>query len=145
MRDPYLTAIIESVERGGDPVMISVALNSGAIATGFVRQSRHFVKLARRDPEAVDRQRAEAKWLKEKPPSEAERHDTLFRNAVPGDDPDGITLSDVTMVWHTGDGVKLLTLRVNVGAISAWWLGGGQPITGKRDSGGFWAISLPIG
>ena len=40
MRDPYLTAIIQSVERGGDPVMISIALNSGAIATGFVRQSR---------------------------------------------------------------------------------------------------------
>ena len=49
------------------------------------------------------------------------------------------------MVWNSGDGVRLTALRLNLDAIAAWWLTGGQAITGKGDTGGFWAISVPIG
>ena len=39
LRDPSLVAIIESVESGGDPVAISVALYSGAVVSGYARRS----------------------------------------------------------------------------------------------------------
>jgi len=39
MRDPYLTAIIDQVERSGDPVLVSLVLHSGAVVTGQVRQA----------------------------------------------------------------------------------------------------------
>jgi hypothetical protein len=60
-------------------------------------------------------------------PADAERSTRLL-GSVKTDD-DAVTLSNVTMVWSSGDGVKVLTLRVNPDSISAWWLGGGQPIT----------------
>lgn len=49
------------------------------------------------------------------------------------------------MVWSTGDGVRLTVLRLNVDANAAWWLARGQAITRKRDTGGFWAVAVPIG
>ena len=47
MPDPYLTAIVESVEEGGDPVRISAALHSGAVVSGFVRRSQFFVSITK--------------------------------------------------------------------------------------------------
>ena len=38
-------------------------------------------------------------------------------------EPDAITLSDVRVVWSTGDGVTTPTLRLSVDAVAAWWLG----------------------
>ena len=47
MPDPYLTARVESVEEGGDPVRISAALHSGAVVSGFVRRSQFFVSITK--------------------------------------------------------------------------------------------------
>jgi hypothetical protein len=58
--DPYLAAIIESVENGGEPVAISVALNSGAIITGYVRAAGFFTKATRNETRR-ERQAAAAK------------------------------------------------------------------------------------
>ena len=49
MRDPYLAAIIESVQSGGDPVEISVALHSGAVVSGLVRRSHVFASATRNE------------------------------------------------------------------------------------------------
>ena len=49
MRDPYLAAIIESVESGGDPVAITVALHFGAVVSGFVRRSNIFASVTKNE------------------------------------------------------------------------------------------------
>ena len=47
MRDPCLAAIIESVEGGGDPVSISVALHSVGVVSGHVRRSQVFASVTK--------------------------------------------------------------------------------------------------
>jgi hypothetical protein len=147
MRDPYLTAIIEQVERSGDPVLVSLVLDSGAVVTGHVRQSAAFVELTRRDTDA----------LREKiprPKDEYQRY-LLARaeqtqaavETVRGSDAregaaDHITLSDVTMVWSSGDGLRVPSVRLNLDAIAGWWLAGSQPIKGSKDGSGFLAVGV---
>jgi len=53
-----------------------------------------------------------------------------------------ITLSDVTMVWSSGDGLRLQSVRLNLDAIAAWWLTPGQPVKGSKDANGFLAIGV---
>ena len=51
----------------------------------------------------------------------AENVKGVFRDVdVSGDD--AVTLSDVRVVWSTGDGITIPTMRVNPAAIAAWWL-----------------------
>ncbi len=57
---------------------------------------------------------------------------------------DSVTLSDVTMVWSSGDGLKLKTIRLNLDAIAAWWVAKGEPIKGSKDSGAFFGIAVPV-
>ena len=63
---------------------------------------------------------------------------------VIGDDVDSVTLSDVTMVWSSGDGLKLKTIRLNLDAVAAWWVAKGEPIKGSKDSGAFFGIAVPV-
>jgi hypothetical protein len=67
VRDPYLTAIIEEVERNGEALHVSLVLHSGAVITGYLRQSHFFFALTRKETDAlppeparVRRRRAEA-------------------------------------------------------------------------------------
>ena len=50
------------------------------------------------------------------------------------------------MVWSSGDGLKLDTVRLSVDAIAAWWVAPGQAIKGSKESGGgaFFAIAVPL-
>jgi hypothetical protein len=46
------------------------------------------------------------------------------------------------MVWSSGDGLNLQTVRVSLDAIAAWWVLPGQAIQGKKDASGFWAVGV---
>ena len=147
MRDPYLTATIDQVERSGDPVLVYLVLHSGAVVTGYVRQSQFFVELTRRGTESLRQ--------KVSPPKDEYQRGLLARaeqaqaalEAVRGEDvrvadADYIMLSDVTMVWSSGDGLRLQSVRLNLDAIAGWWLTPGQPIKGSKDASGFFAIGV---
>ena len=135
MRDPYLTAIIERVERSGDPVRVSLVLQSGAVVTGYVRQSdsssnsragvqtqsgrrcRHRRTITRR-----------ACWPRR---NERKLPSTLCVVSMAGAEVDHVTLSDVTMVWSSGDGLRLEVVRISLDAIAGWWITPGQAIKGR--------------
>ena len=71
-----------------------------------------------------------------------ERIDDIYENTDALVTSDVVTLSDVTMVWNSGDGLKLETMRLNLDAIAAWWIAPGQVIKGTKDTGGFWAVGV---
>ncbi len=48
MRDPYLAAIIETVESGGDPVATSFPCIP-AVVSGFVRRSHFFASVTKNE------------------------------------------------------------------------------------------------
>lgn len=48
------------------------------------------------------------------------------------------------MLWSSGDGMKLKTIRLRLDAIAAWWVAKGDPIKGSKDSGAFFGIALPV-
>jgi hypothetical protein len=52
------------------------------------------------------------------------------------------TLADATMVWNTGDGLRLKTIRLSLDAIAAWWVAKGEAIKGPKDSSGFWVVGV---
>jgi hypothetical protein len=144
MGDPYLSAIIDRVESQGDPVSIALALKSGAVLSGYVRQSQFFVNITRRELDA-----ARSKLTPVKDDFQAglvaqtERNDAaLERLDDATGESDFITLSDVKMVWSSGDGLNLQTVRVSLDAIAAWWVLPGQAIQGKKDASGFWAVGV---
>ena len=148
MRDPYLTAIIDQVERTGEPVLVSLVLDSGAVVTGHVRRSDAFF---------AEATRADIDALREKisPPKDDYQRRLLARaealqaavEAVRASDArdgaaDHLTLSDVTMVWSSGDGLRVSSVRLSLDAIAAWWLAGSQPIKGSKDGSGFVAVGV---
>jgi hypothetical protein len=49
---------------------------------------------------------------------------------------------NVTMLWSSGDGIKSQLVRINLDAIAAWWLNQAEPIKGKKDASGFWAVGV---
>jgi hypothetical protein len=55
---------------------------------------------------------------------------------------DVITLSDVTMLWSCGAGLKLPTMRLSLDAIAAWWVVPAVPVMAPKDSSGFWAVGV---
>ena len=57
-----------------------------------------------------------------------------------------VGLSDATMVWSSGDGLKLDTVRPSLEAIAAWWIPPGQAIKGSKDSdcGAFFGFAVPV-
>ena len=63
---------------------------------------------------------------------------------VIGDDVDGVTSSDVTMLWSSGDGLKLKTIRLSLDAIAAWWVAKGTPLKALKDGNAFFGIAVPI-
>lgn len=146
MRDPYLAEIIRAVERSGEPVAVSLALVSGAVVTGYVRDSRTFTRLTRAGSDTL-RQRLT-------PPKDDYQRGLLaqlertqaavevVREEVDQETSTFVTLSDVSMVWSNGDGLRLPVIRVNVDTTTAWWLTPGQPIKGSKDTSGFFAVGV---
>jgi hypothetical protein len=65
VRDPYLSAVVRHVEGGGDPVQVTLALTSGALVTGFVRQAAFFVSVTRHRAQELELSKDEDE--KEKP------------------------------------------------------------------------------
>lgn len=147
MRDPYLTAIIDRVERSGDPVSVSLVLQSGAVVTGLVRPAHRFADLTRLGTDSLRQKLSRPKDdYQRRLLAQAEQVQGAVDD-VRGDDARGatadhITLSDVTMVWSGGDGIRLPAFRLNVDAIAGWWLTPGQAIKGNKDASGFWAIGV---
>lgn len=134
MRDPYLKALVDEVERTGDAVSVSFVLHSGAIVTGFLRQSQHFAAITRRETNA-SRQTMDFRRVGQQAIDALNRAEKaqVVLDAVPPDDardtnPDHITLSDVTMIWNNGSGLRLLTMRIRVDAVAGWWIKSGTPL-----------------
>ena len=148
MRDPYLAAIIDSVERGGDPVAISVALHSGAVVSGYVRRSHFFASVTKNEVRRAHQQASfvgknrVTKEIKDAMWVQVELVDSIYASRLDGDDADGITLSDVTMLWSSGDGLRLKTIRLSLDAIAAWWVAKGQTIKAPKDGNAFWAVGV---
>lgn len=143
MRDRYLASIIASVENGGEPVAISVALHSGAVVSGFVRHSEFFVRVTKNESRRI-RQLAAGKKddaYQEGLLLQQERIHSIYADEDPGDS-EAITLSDVTMLWQNGAGLRLKTIRLSPDAIAVWWVARGEPIKPPKDSGGFWAVGV---
>jgi hypothetical protein len=77
--------------------------------------------------------------------SHADQGTRMFHD-VDASESEAITLSDVKMVWSSGDGVTLQTMRLNPDAIASWWVGRtAVAFEGNRDVGGFVGIAIPIG
>jgi hypothetical protein len=106
MNDPYLAALVNSVEKGGDPVLITLTLTSGAVVSGVLRHSRYFVDVTHnefsrvafvgakiRNPEAAEAAKATAYEQIES-----------FKIKFDASEADAITLSEVKMIWSNGDG-----------------------------------------
>jgi hypothetical protein len=53
-----------------------------------------------------------------------------------GAEVDHVTLSDVTMVWSSGDGLRLEVVRISLDAIAGWWITPGQAIKGRTEASG---------
>jgi hypothetical protein len=50
------------------------------------------------------------------------------------------------MVWSSGDGVTVPTLRVALGAVAAWWIGStATAFKGSKDTGAFVGVAIPLG
>ena len=148
MRGPYLAAIIESIESGGDPVAISVALHSGAVVNGYVRRAQFFASVTK---DEVRRTRDQASFagrgrvtreIKDGMQKQVERIESTYASRLDADDADGVTLSDVTMLWSSGDGLRLPTIRLSLDAIAAWWVARGDPIKAPKDGNAFWAVGV---
>ena len=152
MRDPYLAAIIESVERGGDPVSISVALHSGAVVSGYVRRAQLFANVTKDEVRRIHDRASFAgkvservsKEIKEGMRMQAEQIDRIYASQLDADDADCVTLSDVTMLWSSGDGIKLKTIRLSLDAVAAWWVAKGTPIKAPKDGNAFFGIAVPV-
>jgi hypothetical protein len=148
--DPYLAALIDRVEGNGEPLPISVALTSGAVVSGFLRRARSFPgwtmdgmrSLAEK---ALPTTRRPSDLAVQHAAALANRAEAIEHGFAVAEDPersaDFVTLSNVTMVWSSGDGLKMPTLRVRLDAVAAWWV---VPATAvKRSSperGGFFLI-----
>lgn len=105
-----LAASIESVERG-DPVSISVALHSGAVVSGYVRRSEFFASVTK---DGVRRTHEQASFagknrvtreIKDGMQVQVERIDSIYAGRLDdsSDAADSLTLSNVTMLWSSGD------------------------------------------
>lgn len=108
-----LAPIIESVERGGDPVSISVAVHSGAVVSGYVRRSEFFASVTK---DGVRRTHEQASFaaksrvtreIKDGMQVQVERIDSIYAGRLDdsSDDADSLMLSNVTMLWSSGDGL----------------------------------------
>jgi hypothetical protein len=157
MEDTYLASVVRYVEDGGEPVKVSMALTSGVVVTGFVQPAEFFASVSRQHAQdqylaetTVIRGRGEtsAKALA-RTDAEATAHADRINRVL--DDADGsaagaITLSDVRIAWSSGDGLALQTVRLNLDAIAAWWLGStATPFKGNKDSGPFFGVAIPLG
>lgn len=147
MPDKYLLAVARRVEDGGDPVQITVALTSGALVMGFVRRAEFFVSVSKQ--QATDAHLGKVSVRKRSPQDyeDAKAHGERVQRILDKADDDledsAITLSDARVVWSTGDGVNAQTLRLNLDAIAAWWIGTtATPFKGSKDDGGFWAVGV---
>jgi len=141
MTDPYLAEVLEGVERTGDPVEISVALHSGAVITGFVRRSKFFLSVTRDETARTAQYARDAKKQPVTLPvleAQAQR----FANLDADNEAGHITLSDITMLWSTGDGLSIKTLRLSTDAIAAWWVVRGRPIKAEKDASAFWLVGV---
>jgi hypothetical protein len=150
MRDPYLAAIIESVEKGGEPVAISAALHSGAVVSGYVRRSNFFASVTKDEVRRTHEQASfvgknrVTREIRDGMQVQVERIDSIYASRLDdsSDDADGVTLSDVTMLWSSGDGLRLKTIRLSLDAITAWWVATGDPIKAPKDGNAFWAVGI---
>ena len=129
---------------------ISVALHSGAVVSGLVRRSHVFANATKNEVRRthqqasfvgkgrVTREVKDAMW------AQVERIDSIYASR-PDDSPhdaDGVTLSDVTMLWSSGDGLRLKTIRLDLDAIAAWWVAKGDTIKAPNDGNAFWAVGI---
>jgi hypothetical protein len=146
VRDPYLTAIIDEVERNGEALHVSFVLQSGTVVTGYVRQSHFFVALTRKETNALPQKlpgwAAEERKLLERSERTLAALDSVREEDARGAVADHITMSNVTMLWSTGDGIRLELVRIDLDAIAGWRLKQGEPTKGKKDASGFWAIGV---
>jgi hypothetical protein len=146
--DPYLEAIVRAVEDSQKPVQLSIVLTSGALVTGVLRHSRYFV-------DGSHHVFSERHLNANRKGSEAARHEAARSHAyeqvstfdvdVDPSDAQTVTLSDVTVVWSNGDGVRLFVVRLNVDAIALWWIAPGEAFKGEKGSGAFIGVAIPIG
>jgi hypothetical protein len=149
-RDPYLTAIIDHVERSGEPVDVYLVLHSGAVVTGFVRPSHRFADLTARGTDALRQKLSRPKDDYQRGLLARLEQKQAIVESVRGDDTRGanaehITLSDVKMIWSGGDGMQVPTVRLSLDAVAGWWLAPGQAITGNKDKGGgFLAVGVEL-
>jgi hypothetical protein len=151
VQDPYLAAVTRHVEAGGNPVQVTLALTSGVLVTGFVRRAEFFVSVSKQG--AHDAQLAATPVKKRRPETYAEaevRADAAVRMLRDADESetDAITLSDVQIVWSSGDKLLGPTLRVSTSAIAAWWLGATpSPFKGQQKAGtaAFVGVDVPLG
>jgi hypothetical protein len=60
--------------------------------------------------------------------------------------PTSLTLFDTIMwAWGEPSGLRVNAIRVNLAAISAWWVGAGQEVRGRGSGGWLFGIAVPIG
>jgi hypothetical protein len=147
LHDPYLKALVDAVERNAAPVKITAALTSGAVVTGFVRRSQLFASVEGSKARALLDEATSMKQTDDHTQRLAVQAQTLVDALLGANleaDSEFITLSDVTLIWASGDGLQLNAIRVALQAIAAWWVTPGQAIKGSKDAGGFWAVGVSI-
>jgi hypothetical protein len=120
MNDTYLAALVDSVENGADPVVITLALTFGAVASGTLRHSRYFVDLTHQAFTQADLVGLR-KWsekaqeaAKEAASSRIEGINIKFDSS----EADAITMSEVKMVWSVGDDLQVPGMRIATDAIA---------------------------
>jgi hypothetical protein len=125
MDDPYLAAVIGSVESGGEPVAVSLELSSGSVVTGFVCPADVFARVT--VGQARDVRLARTPVQKRKPANyeDADAHAARIEGLL--DDVDAasnkmVTISNAKVEWSAGGSLSMPTLRVNLDAVTAWWL-----------------------
>lgn len=132
-------------------MLLSFALNSGAVVNGTVRHTRYFIDVTH---QALSSARLGIVVEKKRTPelreeAKAYAYDRIksFYVDVDASESDAITLSDVTIVWDNGDGLKVPGMRLGLDGIAAWWLAPGQSFSGPKDgnSGAFVGVAIPIG
>ena len=47
-----------------------------------------------------------------------------------------------SLLWSSGDGLKLETIRLSLDAIAAWWAAKADTIKAPKDSNAFWAVGV---
>ena len=143
MADPYLEALVRTVEEGAESPPLWMTLGSGDLVTGVPRPSRDFVEGSFRA--LIDRYN-HSEQLRLRIRNKDERKTEVERLAAAGVEPFNVpvdrssadlqtlTLSDVTVMWSGRDGgAQIPVIRLNLDSIALWWIAGGREFRGPLE------------